>query len=91
MQVRMEKKGNENSYLHKYSILNEYGNILELLEFLSWLQHGGMCISGKVTFPSYAVEKYSQIPMLYYRNFSISRVCNRCMLRNASVCFEMFF
>lgn len=56
----MEKKGKENSYLHKYSTLNWNGNILELLEFHSWLQHGEMCISEKVTFPSRAMEKYSK-------------------------------
>lgn len=91
MQVRMKREGRENSYLHKYSILNSYGNGLELLEFLSWLQRGGMCISKKVTFPSCAVEKYSPISILHYRNFSVSRVCNRWMLRNAIIRSEMFF
>lgn len=91
MHIRMEKKGKENSYLHKYSTLNWNGNILELLEFHSWLQHGEMCISEKVTFPSRAMEKYSQISVLRNRSFSVRRVCNRCVLRNASVHSEMFF
>lgn len=51
IQVRMENKGKDNSYLPKYSILNWYGNVLEFLQFHSWLQHGECVYLKRTHFP----------------------------------------